>query len=100
MAATGMPLRVARDHPAFAGHFPGHPMLPGALLLAEALAAVGEALGRAASDWNVASAKFLAPVPPGMPLVIAHEADSADRVRFEVRGTEGIVATGTLTPRR
>jgi 3-hydroxymyristoyl/3-hydroxydecanoyl-(acyl carrier protein) dehydratase len=95
-----MPLSVARDHPAFAGHFPGHPMLPGALLLAEVMAAVGEAPGRAATDWKVSSAKFLAPVPPGMALVISHETDATGAVRFEVQGAEGLVASGTLVPRR
>ena len=28
------------DHPAFAGHFPGRPLLPGAMLLAEVIEAI------------------------------------------------------------
>jgi len=43
-------LRIAKDHPAYEGHFPGHPLLPGVVLIAEAMAALD------ASDWTVASA--------------------------------------------
>jgi 3-hydroxymyristoyl/3-hydroxydecanoyl-(acyl carrier protein) dehydratase len=33
-------LAIAADHPAFAGHFPGRPLLPGVALLSEVLEAV------------------------------------------------------------
>ena len=43
-AVDGTLVQVTRevpvDHPAFAGHFPGQPLMPGALLLAEVLEAV------------------------------------------------------------
>jgi 3-hydroxymyristoyl/3-hydroxydecanoyl-(acyl carrier protein) dehydratase len=45
---------VPRDHPAFEGHFPGRPLLPGVALLAEALAAVTEATGTTEMQWTVA----------------------------------------------
>ena len=34
---TSRRIAVARDHPAFAGHFPGQPLLPGVVLLGEVL---------------------------------------------------------------
>jgi len=54
--------------PAAQGHFPGNPIIPGAWLLADALASVAAAQG-----WDrarggacvVKSAKFLAPCRPG-----------------------------------
>ncbi len=55
---------LAPDHPVFAGHFPGHPIVPGALLLAEALQALDRA-GIATQGSEIASAKFLSPVGPG-----------------------------------
>ncbi len=84
------------DHPAFAGHFPGQPILPGVLLLAEvleALRAEGQGLGALA----IANAKFLAPVGPGACLdIVVHEAAGGAR-RFEVRCGEVLAASGALS---
>nr|WP_286197511.1 hypothetical protein [Variovorax boronicumulans] len=80
-------LRIPVDHPAFAGHFPGQPLLPGVALLAEVLEAVladgalAQRLGRAPRLANV---KFLAPVRPGAELAL--ELDASGRgLRFAVR---------------
>lgn len=54
----------AADHPVFAGHFPGHPIVPGALLLAEGLLALARA-GGGPGPFAVSNAKFLSPVKPG-----------------------------------
>jgi 3-hydroxymyristoyl/3-hydroxydecanoyl-(acyl carrier protein) dehydratase len=56
---------LAADHPAARGHFPGNPMIPGAVLLSEALRAVGAALGRDLSLCSVRAAKFPSPARPG-----------------------------------
>ena len=84
-------LAIAKDHPAYEGHFPGHPLLPGVVLIAEAMAALD------ASDWTLASAKFLSPVEPGMALTLAHAAKGPDTLEFEIASPRGIVATGTLS---
>ena len=60
-------LAIAKNHPAYEGHFPGHPMLPGVVLLAEALAAIEHTVQPPANGWIVESAKFLIPVEPGTP---------------------------------
>ena len=94
------PLALARDHPAYDGHFPGHPILPGVVLLAEVMAVVEAAGANAATDWEIASAKFLAPVLPGDALTVVHEALASGSVRFEVRSGSARVASGSLAPRR
>ena len=91
-------LNIAADHPAYAGHFPARPILPGVVLLAEAVAAIAAAHGRAVERWTLASAKFLYPVTPGTALTLAHDA-VAGGVRFEVRAGDRVVAAGTLSAR-
>lgn len=92
-------LQVAADHPAYAGHFPGHPLLPGVALLSEVMHAVAQATGRGPERWTVTSAKFLRPVVPGMALTLLQSATKEGGIRFEVRADGGIVASGTLSPR-
>jgi 3-hydroxymyristoyl/3-hydroxydecanoyl-(acyl carrier protein) dehydratase len=98
-AAVETALAVAPDHPAYEGHFPGHPILPGVVILAEVLAAIEAATARPLGQWEIASAKFLAPVTPGAPLTLRREQLDSGAVRFEVRSGAGVVASGTLVPR-
>ena len=92
------PLPIARDHPAFEGHFPGRPILPAVVLLAETLAAIGRDTGTAAHDWSVSQVKFVQAVAPGAELVLAYELTGGGSARFEVRDASGLVAHGTLAP--
>jgi 3-hydroxymyristoyl/3-hydroxydecanoyl-(acyl carrier protein) dehydratase len=80
-------LRFPADHPAFAGHFPGAPMVPGALLLAAAL----EALGLARPGLEIAAAKFLHPVPPETEVEVRLAGG-----RMELRAAGRVVATAQL----
>lgn len=91
-------LLVPADHPSGAGHFPGRPIVPGVVLLAEALAAIARDTGRAPERWTLATVKFLQPVVPGTELTLAHAAGSGG-VRFEIRAGGRVVASGALAPR-
>jgi 3-hydroxymyristoyl/3-hydroxydecanoyl-(acyl carrier protein) dehydratase len=75
---------VPADHPAFAGHFPGMPVLPGASLLDAVLHVLEEDLALDPIEWQITTAKFLEPVRPGDVLVVEHSAD-ADVIRFALR---------------
>ena len=106
LAGDDTPVEIAHavpaDHPAFAGHFPGQPLLPGALILAEVMEAVQRVpalVARLGAHPTLVAAKFLAPVRPGSMLSIElqPEAGAARGVRFDVR-CDGVVAvTGRWT---
>ena len=87
---------VATDHPAFAGHFPGQPLLPGVALLAEVLEVAMNEPGlaeRIGHSPRLGAVKFLAPVRPGAALTLQFD-DTPTAIRFEVRNSERVVASG------
>jgi 3-hydroxyacyl-[acyl-carrier-protein] dehydratase len=89
-------LNIAADHPSFAGHFPSFPVLPGALLLDEMLAAIQLARGIDLRSWHVSSVKFLDAVRPRDSLVLEHEATAPGLIHFTIRVDTRKVASGTL----
>ncbi|WP_232540230.1 3-hydroxyacyl-ACP dehydratase FabZ family protein [Azohydromonas aeria] len=89
--------RIAADHPSFAGHFPGQPLLPGVLLLAEVMEVLhGTDLpvpaGEACEMRNV---KFLCPVRPGDEIRVELQCE-AGRARFEVHCHDKVAASGQI----
>ena len=92
-------LAIAADHPAFAGHFPGRPLLPGVALLSAVLEAVlaEPALAAAVGPApRLSAVKFLAPIGPGAALTIRFDATSASVLRFEVAEGARIAASGAF----
>ena len=90
---------IPASHPAFEGHFPGHPIVPAVVLLAEVLGAIHQATGLAADAWSLATAKFLLPVGPDSLLELIHEEGANGGRRFELRSGGALVASGAFAPR-
>ena len=88
---------IAADHPAFAGHFPGMPILPGAVLLDETLSVIEAELQLDLTRWQLTAAKFLEPVRPGDELTVEHTPIVEGTVRFAVRIADRRALTGTLS---
>lgn len=86
-----LPLSIPADHPAFAGHFPGRPIVPGVVLIDHAQHAIETATGLRLV--GLAVAKFLSPVGPGEALSVAFEQVEAG-VRFQVATADRQVANG------
>lgn len=85
---VSMALPVAADHPTYAGHFPGRPILPGVVLLDEALHALAASMNRNAAGARIKSAKFLSPVVPGEPLNLRCETAANGDFRCEILAGE------------
>ena len=85
---------VTINEPFFQGHFPGHPIMPGVLIL-EAMAQVGgvgvlslsENLGKLAYFLSIKEAKFRKPVVPGDQLIIEVEIVKTKLSVMQVRAT-------------
>ncbi len=89
-------IEIPQDHPAFAGHFPKFAVLPGAVLLDEALQAIESARGIDLRDWRIASVKFLDAVRPGDALRLEHAASHSGVIRFTIHVAARLVASGSL----
>ncbi|MBW4024540.1 MAG: hypothetical protein HIU92_15680 [Proteobacteria bacterium] len=88
-------LFVPDAHPTASGHFPGRPVIPGALLLDEAAQAIA---GAAAGPVCFRAVKFIAPARHGEPLELRWRAHDNGVVTFEFRrpGQEKSIVAGTL----
>jgi acyl dehydratase len=90
--------RIAVDHPAFTGHFPGHPLLPGVVLLSLVMCSLAKRpvlRARLGDAPAIEQVKFLAPVGPGERVQVRLRGQGAG-VAFECRAGERIAARGQL----
>ena len=88
--------QVPVDHPAFAGHFPGRPVVPGVVLLDQALLLAQARVGRKGEIRSMSQAKFLQPCRPGDALVFVFEEGSSGALIFSLRRAGVEVAAGSF----
>jgi 3-hydroxymyristoyl/3-hydroxydecanoyl-(acyl carrier protein) dehydratase len=93
---TVLELAIPESHGAFAGHFPGNPIVPGVMLLDESAHAIATICGLPCTRCTIVSAKFLSAARPGEQLRLEIDAADTPQIRFTIRATGRLVATGVL----
>jgi len=87
-------LKIPANHPAFAGHFPGTPIVPGVVLLDEVLHAISLDTSLNETAWQISSVKFLSPLKPGESVIIEHEQLANGTIKFLVFESANLKPTG------
>lgn len=89
-------LRIDAGHAALPGHFPGHPLVPGVLLLEQVALALRRWRGQRLA--RVLEAKFVAPLRPDetATLCLTEAAPEGSRARFEIRRDGLLLARGVV----
>ena len=90
-------MRIAASHPALPGHFPGHPVVPGVLLLEAVAAALPQHTGGALRVTGFPAVKFLAPLLPEQEFDIVFAAKRPGQSVFEVVAGGQKLASGTVS---
>ena len=90
-------MKIPADHPSLPGHFPGHPVVPGVVLLDAVIQSLPEQNGRAVRVTGFPAIKFLAPLLPEREFDIRLNAKAPGRVSFEIVAGAVTLATGTVS---
>lgn len=85
------------NHPCGAGHFPGNPVIPGALLLEEVLTRIAADLAIDGCTWRVKFAKFPRSVRPGDTVHLSYSRAANDEIRFKCAVSDSKVMSGIAT---
>ncbi len=86
---------VPFDHPSLPGHFPGHPVVPGVVVLDHVLQAVEARQGAPAGTLRLPQVKFLQPLLPGQAAEVVLEGEPP-RWRFRVLHAQALLVSGEV----
>lgn len=87
---------IRPDHPSLSGHFPGHPIIPGVVLLSEVLDTLHQVAPQPVLVTGLPSIKFMAPLKPGEALTICIEQEQPGHALFRCRVGGRLVASGSV----
>lgn len=94
---------LPQDHPVFAGHFPGMPIVPGVMLLDAVCHAAASFITVADGPWQIGTVKFLSPLGPDEIARVSYDdiegknTEGNSTVRFEIVAAGRSIATGSLS---
>ena len=100
-AGSAVELKIEAEHPSYAGHFPGAPILPGVVLLDAALHRLEQLHRIDPAHCEIPAFKFSSPVRPGdaLTLDLIASADGATRITLH-SGPRGVANGLVLAARR
>ena len=87
---------IGADHPSLAGHFPGHPVVPGVVMLGEIMNAIREMVKERIEFVDIPSAKFMAPLRPEEPLANRLDQQGDGDTEFICTNGSRLIASGCL----
>jgi 3-hydroxyacyl-[acyl-carrier-protein] dehydratase len=87
---------IPAQHPAADGHFPGNPIIPGAVLLSDTLRAIAQSAVIHITPCHIKSAKFFRPVRPGDRVLIEFTQNSPGEIKFTSMVDGKIVLAGQV----
>ena len=85
---------VHADHPVLPGHFPGHPIVPGVMLLSAAMDYAQSQFGSDLRIEGIDQAKFLTPLLPNQEAHLTISRTKWLKFSFELDGT--LIAQGNF----
>lgn len=93
-------VKIKKDHPALADHFPGNPVVPGVIILEEVLETIHQVEPMMVTLVGAPSVKFHAPLRPEEELSIQLETYQPQGRRFVCRAGTRLIASGLFTYQR
>lgn len=88
--------KIPASHPALPGHFPGHPIVPGVVILSEVWDSVVATAGRPLHCTGWPNVKFLAPLHPDEQFSIKVEFSGSETARFTCETAARPFAQGSV----
>ena len=89
-------LTITKDHPALSGHFPGHPVVPGVVVLDEVIETLKQRYGDSLIVTGLPAVKLSSPLKPEELLRITIESEDRETAAFTCRVGSRLVASGSI----
>ena len=86
---------IPAEHPALAGHFPGQPIVPGALLLEQLSNVLAQHIGQPL--YSAKQLRFTAPLAPTQKVDVEYTEKTAGDYRFTAHANNQLIAKGVLS---